>query len=508
MKTFISINTMQSGYVYVGPAYQYKTLTQAFAANQFQVIIPDEYIMEDTLIFNQDIIYSLTILDEIKISKLNVNTDGTGLYIVFDGIGLVTFTAPNPFVYLNSTIGLALYFNSTRINSTVPFSIDATFIQATNTRFASDFALSFNSFSTSSGILSLNACQFSSDLTLLNLISGDSFTVSCVSCQFGKLIINATKELPTDPGTYTAFITLDACVIGELYLQPDGSKILTPNLNMIGCLMSNIASDLITPCTFYTTNITNCGIALTTGYFPNLYFSNIYGSTIEDIINIDTIEQSNITSNLFNEGLTLTTSIESSNMTSNTFAGILTIPSAQDTNITSNIVDTINATTLTRCGINLNLINTEITCTTATDTTISNNTTLPSITVDNLINSSIGGHKNVAVSIDTLTNSTVDNNQSIDLDITTCNSGTITNNAFNADVIMTDASGLTFNNNSTTSGQFNITITNLNTFTMNGNRLLNPNIADAEDGVISSNALVTITLGISSNVVTSANVNV
>lgn len=508
MKTFISINTMQSGYVYVGPAYQYKTLTQAFAANQFQVIIPDEYVMEDTLIFNQDIIYSLTILDEIKISKLNVNTDGTGLYIVFDGIGLVTFTASNPFVYLNSTTGLALYFNSTRVNSTVPFSIDATFIQATNTRFASDFALSFNSFSTTSGILSLNACQFSSDLTLLNLIAGDSFTVSCISCQFGKLIIKATKELPTDPGLYTAFITLDGCVIGELFLQPDGSNILTPNLNIIGTIMSNIASDIITPCTFYTTNITNCGIALTTGYFPNLYFSNLFGSTIEDIINVDSIEQSNITSNLFNEGLTLTTGIESSNITSNTFAGILTIPSAQDTNITSNIVDTINATTLTRCGVNLNLVNTEIVCITTVDTTISNNTTLPSLTITNLTNSSIKGHKNIALSIDTLSNSTIDDNIAIDLDITTCNGGTITNNIFNADVIMTDASGLTFNNNGTTVGQYNITITTLDTFTIVGNRLLNPNISDAEDGVISSNALVTITLGISANVIQIANVSV
>lgn len=506
MTTFISVNTMQSGYVYVGPAYQYKTLTQAFAANQFQVVIPDEYVMEDTLIFNQDIIYSLTILDEIKISKLNINTNGTGLYIIFDGIGVVTFTSSNPFVYLNSTTGLALYFNSTRINSTVPYSIDATFIQASNCRFASDFATTFNKFSATSGIMSLNSCHFSSDVTLLDLVSGVSFTVNCVSCQFENLFIKATKELPTDPGTYLAFITLDSCVIGELFLQPDGSKILTPNINIIGTFISNIASDLLTPCTLYTSNVTNSGIALTTGYFPNLYFSNLIGSIIEDIATINSVEQSTIMSTLFNEGLTIAIGMDSSNITSNVFSTTLAIASAEDSNVTSNVVDVLDIGVINRCGINLNLINTEMTCNNVTDSTIGWNTTLPALSATTLTNSTIVGHKNILIELDTLNNSSIESNSGLNLEITTCNNGTITSNVFNANVAITDATGLTLSNNSTTTGQFDIDITNLDTFVINSNRLLNPNIVSATDGAITSNLYGSSTIGISSNVTSNANV--
>lgn len=505
MQTIISVNTMQSGYVYVGPTYQYKTLTQAFAANQFQVIIPDEYVMEDTVVFNKDNVYSLTVLDEIKINKLNINTDGTVLYIVFDGIGIVTFTSPNPFVYMDSTTGLGLYFNSTRVNSTVPFSIDATFIQGSNTRFASDFTMTFNKFSTTSGIMSLNSCQFSSDVVLLDLVSADSYIVDCTSCQFKGLTIKATKELPTDPGTYSAYITLSSCIINNLYLQPDGSKILTPNINIIGTALFDIESDLLTPCTFYTSNIINCGIASSTNYFPNLYFSNINGSTVEDPINISGVEQSSIVNTLFNEGLTVTIGMDSSSLTSNIIAGTLSIASIEDSNISYNTADILDIDVINRTGINNNIINTELTTNTITNSNIGWNI-LPALSSVSVTGTNIIGHKNIAMELDNVTNTNIESNIGLDFGSPSCTNVTLVSNVMSTDTNIADANGITFSNNSTLTGQNTLNIVTMTNFAINSNRLINLNINVATNGTVTSNIYGSSLIGIPTNVVTSSNV--
>lgn len=499
MQTIISVNTMQSGYVYVGASYQYKTLTEAFAANKFQVIIPDEYIMEDTLVFNKDIIYSLTILDEIKINKLNINTDGTGLYIVFDGIGLVTFTSSNPFVYMDSTTGLALYFNSTRINSTVPFSIDATFIQASNTRFASDFPLSFCKFSTTSGIISLNSCQFGSDLTLLDLISANSYTVECISCRFSKLLIKATKELPTDPGTYTAYITLSTCIIEDLYLEPDGTKILTPNINIIGSGLLNISSDLMNPCTLYTSNITNTAIANTNTLFPNLYYSNIIGSIIEDPIEIRNSEFSSMSNNLFNDNVTITIGIDSTIITGNIFTDTLSIASAEDSNIAYNTISTLDIGVLNRCSIQSNTINNGLTTQTLLDSNITYNT-LSALSSVNVTNTNITGHKNILMELDNITNSNIESNIGLQFESQSCLGTSIISNVLNSDITITSGDNITFSNNSTIGGEYALNTNTLDRFVLNSNRLVNPNINIATDGCIVSNIYRSNTIGLSTNV--------
>lgn len=503
MQTLITVNTLPTGYVYVGPNYQYKTLTQAFAANQFQVIIPDEYVMEDTLVFNQDIIYSLTILDEIKIDKLNINTDGTGLYIIFDGHGVVTFTSADPFVYYNSTTGLALYFNSSRVNSTVPTTINATFLQASNTRFASEFAITFNKFTTASCIMSLIGCQFTSDVTLLDPISTDSFTVNCISCQFEKLTVKATKETPL-LGSYLAIISLDSCIIEDLYLEPDGSKILTPSIKISNCSLINISTDLLTPCTLYTCTIDNCGIGLTSK-LPNLYFTTLTSSIIEDEVNINSIENSSISSTLFNENVTVLNGIDSTNILDNTIAGTLSIASTEDSNIAYNTLETLDIGLLNRTSVTYNTITNALTTNNVTSSNIGWNT-LPALSATTISNSNVVGHKYIIMELDTITNCNIESNIGLDITSNQCDNSIISTNVLSNHVNITTANGLTFSNNSTDVGQYMLNITTLLNFAITSNRLLNPNIVSATNGTITSNIYGLSLIGISSNVANSSNI--
>jgi len=505
MSTIISVNTMQSAYVYVGPAYQYKTITDAFVAQQYQIVIPDSYTMEATVVFNQNIIYSITVLDELIINNLNINTDDTPLYLILDGPGVITFTNTNVMNYLNQSSGFSMYINSTRINSTVDYSLNATFIQASNTRFASTFMTSFNSVdSNTSGVLYLNGCQFAGSLNLLNIISADSYVAYVSDCLFlGQLIIKSNNTDPSNTPTYTGVINIASSTITELYLSPFGLNTISPSLNISGSLIAGIASST---CTLFGSSITNCNISLEANYFPDMYVCNIQGCVIEDEAIITNIGQSNIISCIFDSGATISNMI-SSTLGSCGIPSVITINSIYQSIIYSCLIDTLSIVTGTSTNIVNNAITTLLTCNTLNKCDISSNGTVPSINIISATECNIRDHVDTSISCTTLNSSNISNNINISLSLGTCNNIIISGNNIGTNSNMSSGSGLVFTNNLSFNSIF-FNTGNLINLNISNNNMINFTLGSITNGVISCNLLSTLISGTSTNVTLLGNVNV
>jgi hypothetical protein len=560
--TFITVTTQQSGFVFVGPSYQYKTITEAFLDNKFQIVIPDQYTVENTAIFQSDIIYSITVLDELIVPQFNINLDGIkASSLILDGHGVVRFTTSKPFNYMNSIDGLGVYLNNTRINSDVPFSIDAQYINIIGTMFVGDFQVSFNNYSNSTGgIVNITSSSFKPDVLILDPLVDSTYYANIVSTYFiSKLIVKCTRTGIVSPAAYNAFINISTSVILNLAIHSDGLNVISPSINILGSIILELDDSL--PCALVFSGMSDCTIGSSTGYFPDLVVSNLSNCFITSSVIIGSTMGATITSCFFADNLTITDMKTSSINTSN-IARSYSIDNLTSSTVTSCIVDNLTIGTCETSIISNNSLSGELNVTsmkysaisfcnvanmiavnsmeycslisnstegnldiptsmnstvmscyannlillTCTNVRLEFNTILTDITIDNMTDSDILYNLVPSISVITMLRSSIIGQKNTSLTLASVTSSTLASNIFSTNINMSSIYNLTFTGNSA-EVQVNLICDNIEIFTYTGNTLINPVVnVLAKDGLFTSNVLGLITLASSSNVTTTGNI--